>query len=104
MKDNFDLRKFLTESKLKKESTKSLLKEDFIELTVLSEPIDALIRGFMEWYEETEFNWSDFEDSMEEGNVDQAAKSAQMEILTYLNQQMNKKIQLKENEVVLHLQ
>lgn len=99
MNSNFDLRKFLTENKLTRDTITKPLNEDFIELSVLSEPIDALLKGFEEWYSDTVLNWDDIWYNMEEQSPQEAAKAAQTEILTYLSSKMNEKIQELESKM-----
>ena len=102
--DNFDLRKFLAENKLTPPSnTKKVLKEDYRGPFGLSEALDNLLEAYNNWYQDSLDNWDDFKDVMDAESVDQAAKEVQMEILVYLSNKMNERIEEPENRVSMNL-
>jgi len=70
----------------------SFISEEYVELAGFDTFTERLIEEFKDWYKETANNWEDFSKNMAEDSVDEAAKNAQMEILAYLSNEMNKVI------------
>lgn len=75
------------------------INEEYIELGQLMDPADEMIEAFKEWYNDTASNWEDFKEDMSEESVDEAAKNAQIEILEYLVDGMNKIIKDRKFKV-----
>jgi hypothetical protein len=77
--------------------------EEYVELPGFDTYTSDLIAEFKDWYKETSRNWNDFKDDMAEDSVDEAAKNAQMEILAYLSNEMNKVIKNRKFLVSLDM-
>lgn len=75
------------------------LNEEYVELAGFDTYTSDLIEEFKEWYDATLSNWDDFKEDMAEDSVDEAAKNAQMEILAYLSNEMNKIIKDRKYRV-----
>lgn len=67
--------------------------EKYIEMAQFDEPTTELINAFKEWYNDTKVGWNDtFKNYLNTNTIDEAAKNAQIEILAYLSNEMNKVI------------
>ena len=75
--------------------------EEYIELPSLDDPASKLIKAYQQWYKDTKSNWTDYKNDMAEDSVDEAAMNAQMEILAYLSNEMNKVI--KDNKFKVNM-
>lgn len=85
------------------ETVESAVNEEFIELPSLDVPASKLIKAYQQWYKETKMNWSEYKNDMAEDSVDEAAMNAQMEILAYLSNEMNKVIKDNKFKVKMDL-
>lgn len=77
--------------------------EEYIELPSLDDPASKLIKAYQQWYKDTKMNWSEYKNDMAEDSVDEAAMNAQMEILAYLSNEMNKVIKDNKFKVKMDL-
>ena len=84
-------------------SSEKKINEEYVELPQFQDPLENLIKEFEVWFEQTEYYWDDFGEDMEEESVEEAAKNAQMEILEYLNKEMNRIIKDKKSQVKIAL-
>jgi hypothetical protein len=81
----------------------SVVNEEYIELPSLMVPAKELLQAYGKWYKDTSMYWSDYADDMLEDSVDEAAKNAQMEILSYLSNSMNDMIKDRKFKVNMDL-
>lgn len=69
--------------------TQKKVNEKYIESVELEDPVVELEEAFDEWYSTTDGEWEEIKDNMDVDTFEEAAKQAQMEILTRLNKIMN---------------